>query len=123
VSCLDTFTSFIAGLTIFGILGNLAYNMGETDISKVISSGGSGLAFISYPEAISKFQQVPQLFSVLFFFMLFVLGVGSGVALQGSIVTNILDHFPYGKIKYWQAAGVVSIIGFLLGLIYVTPVS
>lgn len=47
VTSLDTFTSLLGGFTIFGILGNLAYNTGESDISKVIKSGGSGLAFIS----------------------------------------------------------------------------
>jgi len=60
ITSIDTFTSLLGGFTIFGILGNLAYNTGEKDISKVIKSGGSGLAFISYPEAISKFTFVPQ---------------------------------------------------------------
>lgn len=62
---------------------------------------------------------LPQFFAVLFFFMLFVLGVGSAVGLQGSIVTNLLDIFP--RFKQWQMAGICSIIGFLVGLIYVTP--
>jgi Sodium:neurotransmitter symporter family len=60
VTTLDTFTSLLGGFTIFGILGNLAYNVGEKDISKVVKSGGSGLAFISYPDAIAKFTFVPQ---------------------------------------------------------------
>lgn len=60
VTTLDTFTSLLAGFTVFGILGSLAHNVGESDISKVIKSGGSGLAFISYPEAISKLTFVPQ---------------------------------------------------------------
>lgn len=60
VTTLDTITSLIAGFTIFGILGNLAHNIGEPDISKVIRGGGSALAFISYPEAIVKFQFIPQ---------------------------------------------------------------
>lgn len=60
VTTLDTFTSLLGGFTIFGILGSLAYNVGEKDITKVISSGGTALAFISYPEAISKFNVVPQ---------------------------------------------------------------
>lgn len=51
--------------------------------------------------------------------MLFVLGVGSAVGLQSSIVTNLMDTFP--KTKYWQMAGVCSLGGFLVGLIYVTP--
>lgn len=49
----------IAGITIFGILGNLAFNMGLDDISSVVESG-TGLAFISYPDAISKFELFPQ---------------------------------------------------------------
>lgn len=59
VTTLDTFTSLMAGLTIFAILGNLAHNLGIEDISTVIKSG-TGLAFISYPDAISKFEVVPQ---------------------------------------------------------------
>lgn len=59
VTTLDTFTSLMAGITIFGILGNLAHNMKIDDISKVVKSG-TGLAFISYPDAISKFQYLPQ---------------------------------------------------------------
>jgi solute carrier family 6 amino acid transporter-like protein 5/7/9/14 len=64
----------LGGTIIFGILGNLAFNSGEEDISKVIKGGGSALAFISYPDAISKFSFAPQVFSILFFFILFVLG-------------------------------------------------
>lgn len=59
VTSLDTFTSLLAGITIFGILGNLAHNMQIDDISKVVQSG-TGLAFISYPDAISKFEYLPQ---------------------------------------------------------------
>lgn len=51
--------------------------------------------------------------------MLFVLGVGSAVGLQSSIVTNLMDIFP--KTKYWQMAGICCLGGFLVGLIYVTP--
>lgn len=72
MTTLDTFTSLLGGFTIFGILGNLAHNVGEKDVSKVIQSGGSGIAFISYPEAISKFTFVPQvieLFKVLAFLL------------------------------------------------------
>lgn len=59
ITTLDTFTSLLSGVTIFGILGNLAFNM-NVDPKEVISSaGGTGLAFISYPEAITKFEAVP----------------------------------------------------------------
>ncbi|CAD7077283.1 unnamed protein product [Hermetia illucens] len=117
VTTLDTFTSLLAGTTIFGILGNLAYNLNTTDISTVVRSG-TGLAFISYPDAIAKFDVVPQLFSVLFFFMLFVLGTGSLVALQTTVVTVICDQFEF---KFWKVATVSIVLGFCAGLVYVTP--
>ena len=58
VSLADTGTSILAGVTVFAILGNLAYESGEP-IEDVVQ-GGLGLAFVSYPEAISKFETVPQ---------------------------------------------------------------
>lgn len=53
VSMIDACTSLLAGFTIFAILGNLAHNLDVEDISKVVR-GGHGLAFFSFPEAISK---------------------------------------------------------------------
>lgn len=59
VTTLDTFTSMLAGFTIFGILGHLAHETGATDIRQVVK-GGAGLTFISYPDAIARFEFVPQ---------------------------------------------------------------
>lgn len=53
VSIIDSCTSLLAGFTIFAILGNLAHNLGVDNIGKVVK-GGHGLAFFSFPEAISK---------------------------------------------------------------------
>ncbi|KAF5291488.1 hypothetical protein FQR65_LT01800 [Abscondita terminalis] len=117
VTTLDTFTSLLAGTTIFGILGNLAHQL-NVPVEQVIKSGGTGLAFISYPDAIAKFEDVPWLFSILFFVMLFVLGIGSLVALHGCANTLILDNFP--KLPVWQVSGGTALAGFLMGLIYTT---
>lgn len=119
VTTIDTFTSLLAGCTIFGILGHLAHVVGSDDVGSVVKPG-AGLAFISYPEAIAKFDVVPQAFSVLFFLMLFVLGIGSNVAMTSCVMTVIRDQFP--KVKNWQAATVIAICGVALGCIYVTPV-
>lgn len=59
VTSIDTFTSMLAGFTIFGIIGHLAHESGVTDIKDVVR-GGAGLAFISYPDAIARFQFLPQ---------------------------------------------------------------
>jgi solute carrier family 6 amino acid transporter-like protein 5/7/9/14 len=64
VTTLDTFTSLLAGCTIFAILGNLIYEMGVDDIRTVVN-GGPGLAFVSYPDAIAKFDAVPQVSDIL----------------------------------------------------------
>lgn len=69
-------TSILCCVIIFGILGNLAYETGTDNIQTTVQ-GGSGLAFVSYPNAICKFILWPQLFSILFFFMLFTLGLGT----------------------------------------------
>ncbi|XP_055585925.1 sodium-dependent nutrient amino acid transporter 1 isoform X2 [Uranotaenia lowii] len=118
VTTIDTFTSLLGGMTIFSILGNLAHNLGIDDISKVVKSG-TGLAFISYPDAIAKFDVVPQLFSVLFFFMMCVLGIGSAVALFGAISTAVMDSTT--KFKFWQVALALAIVGYCAGLVYITP--
>lgn len=119
VTSIDTFTSLLAGCTIFGILGHLAHVTGKTDVGNVVKSD-AGLAFISYPEAIAKFEVLPQAFSVLFFLMLFVLGIGSNVAMTSCVMTVIKDQFP--RVRNWQAATIIAICGVLLGSIYVTPV-
>uniref|UniRef100_T1IYR7 Transporter n=1 Tax=Strigamia maritima TaxID=126957 RepID=T1IYR7_STRMM len=80
VSILDTITSLIAGIVIFSVLGSMAHEL-DLDIDKVVK-GGPGLAFVAYPEALSRLP-IPQLWSVLFFLMLFTLGLDSEV-----IITN-----------------------------------
>lgn len=116
---MDTFTSLLAGITIFAILGNLAHVLGVEDIQDVVKDG-SGLAFISYPEAIGRMDFVPQLFAVLFFIMLFTLGIGSATADAGAVITIFCDQFP--KVARWKVTIVLCAGSFLFGLIYVTPV-
>lgn len=120
MTSIDTLTSLLAGFTIFGILGHLAHEIGVKDVGSVVK-GGTGLAFISYPDAIAKFDVVPQLFSVLFFLMLFTLGLGSNVAMASAIMTIIRDEFP--KIKHWHVSIVIAVVGLCTGAVYVTPVS
>lgn len=110
----------MAATTIFGILGNLAHEMDTDDIGSVVRAG-TGLAFISYPEALAKFTVVPQLFAVLFFLMLFVLGIGTTVAFCNVVVSVIKDQFP--QLNQWKIAAGVAISGFLIGIVYCTPVS
>lgn len=119
MTTLDTFTSMTAGVIIFGILGNLAFVTGTSDITQVIQ-GGTGLAFVSYPDAISKFEFAPQVFAAVFFFMLFVLGIGTNVGMSSCLMTAIRDRFP--AIKHWQVATSIAVVEFSIGIMYLTPV-
>ena len=76
VSVLDTITSIISGVVIFSILGAMAHEL-QIPIQDVVKDG-PGLAFIAYPEALLRLP-VPQLWAVLFFLMLFILGLDSEV--------------------------------------------
>lgn len=53
--------------------------------------------------------------------MLFVLGVGSNIAMTSCVMTVIRDQFP--NVKAWHAASGVTVVGLLIGLVYVTPVN
>ena len=119
VTTLDTFTSLLAGCCVFAVLGHLKHELGVEDIKDVIKPG-PGLAFISYPEAIAKFKSFSKLFSILFFLMLYVLGIGSNVAMTSCLVTEIRDHFR--KVTNWQAALLVATVGTAIGSIYLTQV-
>jgi solute carrier family 6 amino acid transporter-like protein 5/7/9/14 len=118
ISVLDTGTSMLAGLIVFGVIGHLAHITDAEDIRTVVK-GGTGLAFITYPDAISKFGFLPQFFAVLFFLMLFVLGIGTNMGMCSTVMTVIKDQFP--KLRDSYLAITLGIIGFSVGVIYTTP--
>ena len=120
VSTLDTLTSIIAGVVIFSVLGNLAQNLGVKieDVAK----GGVSLAFVVYPEAISNLP-VGHLWGVMFFLMLFILGLDSEFALLETVLTALYDHYPVLRPKRLWVTAVACLICFILALPCVTNVS
>nr|XP_053649624.1 sodium-dependent nutrient amino acid transporter 1-like [Cherax quadricarinatus] len=119
VICLtDTLTSLLAGFITFAILGHLAEELG-VEVKDVVKGGGTSLAFVSFPDVLSTFPYVPQLFSMLFFLMLFILGLSTASALTSTITSVTCHVFPCFKKSIVTL--IVCILGFLLGLIYVTP--
>jgi len=107
----------LAGATIFSILGNLAHEL-DVEVSEVIASG-TGLAFISYPMAIGKFDFAPQFFAVMFFLMLITLGMGSATGLISAIIGVICDECP--SLNKAAVTFAVCLGGFAIGLLYLTP--
>ena len=117
ISIADTFTSLLAGFVIFSILGNLAFEL-NVHVKDVVDSG-PGLAFVSYPSALAKFDFLPQLFSVLFFLMLVTLGLGSATGLTSGIIAVVCDTNT--RWNRTVVTAIICVIGFLIGLVYVTP--
>ncbi|GIY38113.1 sodium- and chloride-dependent glycine transporter 2 [Caerostris darwini] len=113
VSSLDFATSLMSGIVIFSVLGHMSTEMG-IDISKV-AKGGQGLAFVTYPEALARLP-VPQLWSVLFFFMLFLLALDSEFSYMENVFTCIFDEYPHLKKKKVYITFFCCLGFFLLGL-------
>lgn len=91
VSVMDSVTSVFAGLVIFSIIGYMAAEQ-KLPIDVVVTEG-AGLAFIAYPEVVTKLP-ISQLWSVLFFSMLITLGLGTQISTVTTIHTTLMDSFP-----------------------------
>ncbi|XP_028399935.1 sodium- and chloride-dependent GABA transporter 1-like isoform X2 [Dendronephthya gigantea] len=114
VSCINCGTSFFAGFVVFSVLGFISHQLNE-DISNVATSG-PGLAFNVYPEAISRLPISP-LWAVLFFLMLFTLGLDSQFGTLECIITGITDEYSNKFSKHKTALIAFTCYSlFILGL-------
>ncbi|XP_053686016.1 sodium-dependent nutrient amino acid transporter 1-like [Sabethes cyaneus] len=117
ISILDTLTSIISGVIVFGVVGNLAH-VTQRDVPQVMKSGPQ-LTFITYPDAIAKMQFAPNFFAVMFFLMFILLGLGSNTGIVTTILTSVRDRYP--QVTTWKAVSIISVGGFCCGLVYITP--
>jgi len=113
VSSLDFITSIISSCVVFSVLGFLS---GQTGIDiKHVAKGGQGLAFVAYPEALASLP-LPWLWSILFFLMLFFLGLDSEFALLETGLTALYDGIPALRRHKVKMTALGCISCFLLGL-------
>jgi len=106
-------TSIFAGFVIFSIIGFMANQAGQT-VEDVIK-GGTGLAFIAYPDAVTQ-MPVSPLWSFLFFGMLITLGLDSQFTMTETITTAVMDQWPQLRPKKSFVVIGASVLGFILGL-------
>ncbi|XP_062561317.1 sodium-dependent nutrient amino acid transporter 1-like isoform X2 [Armigeres subalbatus] len=117
ISWLDTFTSMLSGVIVFGVVGNVAYitKKNVTDVMK----GGPELTFVVYPDALAKMPTWPNFISMMFFLMFILLGLGSNMGIVTTILTSIKDRYP--RVTIWKVVVAISVAGFSCGLVYISP--
>lgn len=117
ITTANVLTSIFAGFVIFAYLGYLAYITGQ-NVSDVVSEG-PGLAFIVYPYAVTTLPAAP-VWSILFFFMLILLGLDSVFASIETIVVVITDQVHGLRRYYTVITLLVCVAAFGLGLLLCT---
>ncbi len=108
--------SFMSGIVVFGTLGYMALQQG-VGVADVFT-GGPGLAFVVFPQAISLLPGFSVLFAVLFFLMFFLLALDSAFSLVEGLSAPFRDRYPHlsnKKISFY-----VCLAAFLVGLLYTT---
>lgn len=115
VSLANGGTSFLAGFAVFSVLGYLAHSTG-VGVGEVIE-GGVGLAFVTYPTAISLLPFGAAFFGLIFFLALLTFGIDSSFSMVEPFPSAVKDKWGISKDK---ATALICIAGFLLGLIYTT---
>ncbi|KAE8606131.1 hypothetical protein XENTR_v10010605 [Xenopus tropicalis] len=91
VTCTNSATSIFAGFVIFSVIGFMAHIL-NVDIEKVADQG-PGIAFVVYPEALTRLPLSP-FWAIIFFLMLLTLGLDTMFATIETIVTSVSDEFP-----------------------------
>jgi NSS family neurotransmitter:Na+ symporter len=114
ISIGDCLFSFIAGFAVFGTLGYMSHVTGKP-IDEVVTQA-IGLAFVTYPQAISSMPDgFANFFGVLFFVSLVVAGLSSAVSLIEAFSAAIIDKFHYSR---EVVVTIVCFVGFLGSLIF-----
>ena len=109
-------TSFFAGFAVFSVVGFLMQSL-SIPVEEV-SAASVGLAFITWPVAISMLPGANALFGVIFFVCLFLLGLSSAYFLAyGGVISPLMDKFGWSRTR--TALG-VCVVGFLIGILFTT---
>lgn len=93
----------------------------KMDIRDVAESG-PGLAFIAYPKALTL-MPLPQFWGVIFFLMLFMLGLDSEFVALESMIAVFIDMKPSFFKKKWRRERFLALLvlgQFLVGVLMIT---
>ncbi len=104
-----------AGIGVFSIIGYMALSQGVP--VEDVAGSGVGLAFMTFPTAISTLPALNALFGVCFFGALLTAGITSLISIIQAVVTGIHDKFD---VAYKKAVTIVLVPAFLLSMLFIT---
>ncbi|XP_046406470.1 sodium- and chloride-dependent creatine transporter 1-like [Ischnura elegans] len=120
ISSINSCTSLYSGFATFSVLGFMAKEQGVP--IETVAESGPGLAFIAYPKAITQMKWAP-LWSVLFFFMILLMGLDSQFVGVEGFITAVVDLYPSTLRKGFNREIFIAIVSagsFIMGLSMVT---
>jgi len=106
-------TAIFSGFVIFSVIGFMAEALGKE--VQDVAAEGAGLAFVAYPEAISK-MPISPFWSILFFAMILTLGIGTQIAIVTTVVSTIIDSSVKLMSRRLETTILFCVVGFFIGL-------
>ncbi|XP_004076748.3 sodium- and chloride-dependent GABA transporter ine [Oryzias latipes] len=117
IAIINSLTSILAGFVIFSAFGYMSHLQGIP--VNQLAVDGPGLVFVVYPQAFAN-MPAPQVWAVLFFFMLLCLGLDSEFAMAEVMVTSLMDEYFKQVIGIFKRKELfvlaICAIAFLLGI-------
>ncbi|VDM91539.1 unnamed protein product, partial [Litomosoides sigmodontis] len=104
----------VLSFVVFSILGYMSVLV-DKNIAEIVKPG-PGLAFLAYPEVASNLP-LKQLWSMLFFLMITILGLDSQICMLEGLYTALEDVFPHFLRKYKKTSlALTCLFFFILGI-------
>ena len=104
-----------AAIGVFSIVGYMAGQQG-VDVAEVAGSG-VGLAFMTFPTAISSLPALNGLFGICFFGALFTAGITSLISILQAVISGMHDKFD---LTHRKATTIVLVPAFLISFLFIT---
>ena len=115
ISLADAGTSFLAGFTVFSVVGYLAMTQGIGIDTLGTQIAGPNLTFITYPTAISLLPFAAFFFGFIFFIALLTFGIDSAFSMIEPISSGLHGKWKISKAK---ATGIMCIVGFSFSMLF-----
>lgn len=117
ISFLDFFASVLASVCVFSVIGYLANKQG-VDVKDFTPEGGThqNLLFVLFPQAIVEMDEDPRLFSIVFFLLLFCLGLDTHFTFVLTLHTAFQDEFGFARKHKTGVLVGLCVVLFLCGL-------